>query len=314
MKAVTYTHYGPPEVLQIREVEKPIPKDNEVCIKICASAVTYSDIIIRSSKVVLRLWLPFRLMMGLFKPKRTIIGIVLSGEIESVGKDIRKLKPGDQVYGMAGFGLGTYAEYKCMKETDSNYGCLAIKPANVIYEEATAIAYGGLLALQFMEKGNIQTGQKVLIYGASGTTGTIAIQLAKHWGAEVTAICSTANLELVKSLGADKVIDYTKVNSFGSDEKYDFVLDAVGTRKTSPLKKACKKALLPGGKYSSIDDKSLQLKSDRLDTLRIITEAGHLKPLIDKTFPLEQITEAHMYVEQGHKKGGVAITINHGRK
>ena len=201
-----------------------------------------------------------------------------------------------------------------MKETDSTYGCLAIKPANISYEEATVAAYGGLLAFQFMEKGNIQPGQKVLIYGASGTTGTTAIQFARYLGAKVTGVCSTANLELVKSLGADKVIDYTKEDTLNPGVKYDFILDAVGKSKTSKLKDACKKALTAGGKYVSIDDGSLMLDSNRLSSIKELVEAGHLKPVIDRFYPLEEIVEAHTYVGRGHKKGGVVITICHNTK
>lgn len=314
MKAVACTKYGPPEVLQPIEVEKPKPKDDEVCIKINATAVTASDIYIRGSQVPVLVWIPMRLMMGLTKPRKPIQGLVLAGEIESAGKNITKYKTGDQVYGLTGFGLGAYAEYKCLKETDSPYGCLALKPENLTYEEATVAAFGGLLAFQFMEKGNIQPGQKVLIYGASGTTGTIAVQLAKFLGAEVTAICSASNLEMVKSLGADKVIDYTKENSLNPAEKYDFILDAVGKNKTSKLKEACKKALAPGGKYGSIDDGNLKLDSKRLGLIKKLIEAGHIKPVIDRSYPLEQIVEAHRYVGNGHKKGGVAITVSHNSK
>jgi len=314
MKAVVCTKYGPPEVLQLKEVEKPTPKNNEVLIKIYASAVTASDIFIRGSQLPIQFLIPMRLMMGLTKPRKSIIGLVLAGEIESIGKDIKRFKTGDQVYGLTGFGLGTYAEYKCMKETDSTYGCLALKPANITYEEATAAAYGGLLALQYMEKGNIQRGQKVLVYGASGTSGTIAVQLAKYLGAEITGVCSTTNLELVKSLGADKVIDYTKEDSMNLIEHYDFILDAVGKAKGSKLKNECKKALTPKGKYISIDDGSLELQSERLVWLKGLIEAGHIKPVIDRIYPLEQIVEAHEYVGKGHKKGGVAITVVHNNK
>jgi NADPH:quinone reductase-like Zn-dependent oxidoreductase len=311
MKAVICTKYGPPEVLQIKEVEKPTPKDNEVLIKINATAVTASDIFIRGCQVSIQYWIPMRLMIGLTKPRNPIIGLVLAGEIESAGKDIKKFKPGDQVFGITGFGLGAYTEYKCMQETDSTYGCLALKPDNLSCEEATVAAYGGLLAFQYLEKGNIQPGQRVLIYGASGASGTIAVQLAKFLGAEVTAVCSTTNLELVKSLGADKVIDYTGEDSLNPGEKFDFILDAVGKNKTSKLKKACKRALVPGGKYVSIDDGALMLDSKRLALIKKLVEAGHIKPVIDRTYPLEQIVEAHSYVGKGHKKGGVAITVCH---
>jgi NADPH:quinone reductase-like Zn-dependent oxidoreductase len=314
MKAIICTKYGPPEVLQLKEVETPAPKDDEVLIKIYATAVTASDIFIRGSQIPVKFWILMRLAIGLTKPRKSIIGLVLAGEIESVGKNIKRFKTGDQVYGLTGFGLGAYAEYKCMKETDSTYGCLAIKPDNISYEEATVAAYGGLLAFQYMEKGNIRRGQEVLIYGASGTTGTIAIQFAKYLGAKVTAVCSTANLGLVNSLGADKVIDYTKEDTLSLGIKYDFILDAVGKNKSSKLKVACKKALTAGGIYVSIDDGSLMLDSKRLSTIKELVETRHVKPVIDRIYPLEQIVEAHTYVGRGHKKGGVVITIDHNNK
>jgi len=311
MKAVICTKYGPPEVLQIKEVEKPTPKDNEVLIKINATAVTASDIFIRGCQVSIQYWIPMRLMIGLTKPRKPIIGLVLAGEIESAGKDIKRFKPGDQVFGITGFGLGAYTEYKCMQETDSTYGCLELKPTNISYEEATVAAYGGLLAFQYLGKGNIRPGHRVLIYGASGASGTIAVQLARFLGAEVTAVCSTTNLELVKSLGADKVIDYTVEDSLNPGEKFDFILDAVGKNKTSKLKKACKRALVPGGKYVSIDDGALMLDSKRLALIKNLVEAGHIKPVIDRAYSSEQIVEAHRYVGKGHKKGGAAITVCH---
>jgi NADPH:quinone reductase-like Zn-dependent oxidoreductase len=314
MKAIICTKYGPPEVLQLKEVEKPATKDDEVLIKIYATGVTASDIFIRGSQIPVKFWILMRLAIGLTKPRKSIIGLVLAGEIESVGKNIKRFKPGDQVYGLTGFGLGAYAEYKCMKETDSTYGCLAIKPDNISYEEATVAAYGGLLAFQYMEKGNIRRGQEVLIYGASGTTGTIAIQFAKYQGAKVTAVCSTANLELVKSLGADKVIDYTKEDTLSPGIKYDFILDAVGKSKSSELKDACKKALTAGGIYVSIDDGSLKLDSNRLALIKELVETGHIKPVIDRIYPIEQIVEAHTYVGKGHKRGGVVITVGHNSK
>jgi NADPH:quinone reductase-like Zn-dependent oxidoreductase len=309
MKAIICTKYGPPEVLQLREVEKPTPKDNEVLIKIHATAVTASDIFIRGSQIPIQFLIPMRLYIGLTKPRKSIIGLVLAGEIESVGKDVKRFRTGDQVYGLTGFGLGAYAEYKCMKETDSTHGCLAIKPNNISYEEATTAAYGGLLAFQYVEKGNIQRGQKVLIYGASGTSGTMAVQLANYLGAKVTGVCSSTNLELVKSLGAEAVIDYTKVDTLDPGVQYDFILDAVGKIKTSKLKVACKKALAPKGKYVSIDDGNLMLDSKRLASIKELVEAGHIKPIIDKCFRFEEIVEAHRYVGKGHKKGGVAISI-----
>jgi NADPH:quinone reductase-like Zn-dependent oxidoreductase len=311
MKAIVCPKYGPPEVLRLEDVAKPIPSNDELCIKVHATAVTASDIFIRGSQIPIRFLIPMRLMLGLTKPRKSIIGLVLAGEIESVGADIKRFKPGDHVYGLTGFGLGAYAEYKCMKETDSTHGCLALKPANLTYEEATAAAYGGLLALQFMAKGNIQPGQRVLIYGASGTSGTTAVQYAKHLGAEVTAVCGTANLDLVKSLGADRVIDYTREDSPGPGAQFDFMLDAVGKMKTSKLKVACRKALAPEGVHASIDDGSLLLDSHRLDLMRELVEAGNIRPLIDRCYPLEKIVEAHRYVGAGHKRGGVAVTVRH---
>ncbi|MBK6963045.1 MAG: NAD(P)-dependent alcohol dehydrogenase [Bacteroidales bacterium] len=309
MKAVVCIKYGPPEVLQLKEVNKPTPKDNEVLIKIHATAVTASDIFIRGSQIPLRFLIPMRLLIGLTKPRKSIIGLVLSGEIESAGKRIKRFNAGDQVYGLTGFGLGAYAQYKCMKETDSNYGCLAKKPQNISHEEATVAAYGGLLAFQYMERGNIRPGQKVLVYGASGTSGTIAIQYAKYLGAEVTGVCSNSNLELVKSLGADHVFDYTNENTLDPEIQFDFILDAAGKAKTSELKVACKKALSPGGKYVSIDDGALLLDSKRLEFIKELVEAGHIIPLVDKCFGLPDIAEAHRYVGKGHKKGGVAIKV-----
>jgi NADPH:quinone reductase-like Zn-dependent oxidoreductase len=309
LKAFICTKYGPPEVLQLKEADKPVPKDNEVLIRIHATAVTASDIFIRGSQIPLRFLIPMRLLLGVSKPRKSIIGLVLAGVIESTGKDITRFKAGDQVYGLTGFGLGAYAEYKCMKERDSTYGCLAQKPSNISFEEATMVGYGGLLAFQYMERGNVQRGQKVLVYGASGTSGTTAIQLARYLGAEVTGVCSTANLEMVRSLGADAVIDYTKVDTLDPGVQYDFVLDAVGNIKTSKLKDACRKALAPGGKYVSIDNGSLKLDSKRLALITGLVEAGHIKPVIDKCYPFEELAEAHRYVGKGHKRGGVVIKV-----
>lgn len=237
MKAAICRKYGPPENLEIVEYKKPTPKDDEVLIKIYAASVTDSDLFIRSSNVPFRMLMPFRLMIGILKPRNEILGEVFSGVIEKTGKRIKRFKVGDQVYGITGMSLGAYAEYKCMKEIDSKKGCLAIKPSNISFEEATAAAYGGLLAFQFLEKGNIQPNQKVLIYGASGTSGTIAIQYAKHLGAEVTGVCSSKNIEFIKSLGADKTLDYTKEESISKLEVYDLILDSVGKEKHLNLKK-----------------------------------------------------------------------------
>jgi NADPH:quinone reductase-like Zn-dependent oxidoreductase len=309
MKAVICTEYGPPEVLKIAEVEKPSPKDDDVCIRIYAAGVTASDVFIRGSNVPVRLKILMRLMIGITKPRRSILGLVLAGKIESVGKNIRRFKPGDSVYGLAGFRFGAYAEYVCLKETDSKAGSIALKPGNISYEEATVAAYGGMLAFQFLEKENIQKGDKVLVYGASGASGTLAVQIAKHLGAEVTGVCSTSNLEMVKNLGADYVMDYTKQDSLPDGVKYDFVLDSVGKIKTSKLKDSCKSALTPNGKYLTVDDGALILNSERLNKIKDYIEAGYIRPVLDRCYPLEDIVEAHRYVEQGHKKGGVAIRI-----
>lgn len=254
--------------------------------------------------------IPMRLMIGMTRPRNPIIGEVFSGEIEFAGPEIKRFRAGDQVYGFTGFSLGAYADYKCMKEIDSKQGCLAIKPMNISFEEATSAAYGGLLAFQYVEKGNIARDQKVLIYGASGTSGTIAVQYAKHLGAAVTGVCGSSNIEFVKSLGADKILDYTRQDSINKLEKYDFILDAVGRRKTSDLKTACEKALAPNGKYVSIDDGALLLQSDRLNKITELIESGIIKPVNDRIYPFGQIIEAHKYVETGHKKGNVAITVN----
>ena len=310
MKAVICPRYGPPEVLKLKYIEKPVPKDNQVLIKIHASSVTQSDVFLRSSKVPLKLLIPMRIAIGILKPRKSVIGLVFSGEIEAVGKNIQRFKSGDQVYGLTGYGLGAYAEYKCMKENDSPLnGCLAKKPASLTHEEATTAAYGGLLAFQFMEKGNIKTGQSVAIYGASGASGTIAVQYAKYLGAHVTWVCSTKNMEFVKSLGAEEAIDYTTDKYLSMEKSFDFVLDAVGQIKTSKTKKKLKKSLTPGGKYASIDDGDLHLDSSRLDYITKLIEEGHIQPIMDRTYPLEQIAEAHAYVEKGHKVGGVALTI-----
>jgi len=312
MKAIVCTKYGPPEVLQLKEVEKPTPKKNEVCIKIHATAVTASDCIVRGFK--LPRWSPLGLMMGLAlgfrKPRQPIIGMVLSGEIESIGKDVKRFKTGDQVYGMTGLKFATYAEYKCMSEKE----CLVKKPSDLSYEEAAALPYGGILAGHFLKKGNIQNGQRVLIYGASGAIGTTAVQLAKHYGAEVTGVCSTTNLELVKSLGADKVIDYTKEDLISRGERYDYILDAVGKRKSSKLKLECKKVLTQNGKYASVDWGNPKSLPEYLVLLNELIETGQFKAVIDRCYPLEQMVEAHRYVDKGHKKGNVVITVEHKSK
>jgi NADPH:quinone reductase-like Zn-dependent oxidoreductase len=306
MKAIVCTKYGPPEVLQLKEVETPTPKDDEVRIRIFASGVTASDCIIRGFNAPIILWLPMAIAVGFRRPRQPILGMVFAGEIESVGHGVRSFKNGDQVFGWDLFpGFGTYAEYKCMPEK----GFIVKKPANVSYEEAAAIPYGGLMALPFLKKGNIKYGHKVLIYGASGAIGTIAVQLAKYYGAEVTGVCSTQNLELVRSLGADKVIDYTQEDAIDRLERYDLVFDAVGKKKSSDLKKQSKRALTKNGRYISVDSGFPKQPIEDLILLRDLLEAGKIRPVIDRSYPLEQMVEAHRYVDEGHKKGNVAITV-----
>ncbi|MEZ4678996.1 MAG: NAD(P)-dependent alcohol dehydrogenase [Caldilineaceae bacterium] len=312
MKAVVCTKYGPPEVLKIAQTKKPMPREDELLIQICATSVTNSDLFIRSSKVPLRVLLPFRLMIGIWKPRKEIIGEVFAGIVAAVGSKITRFRVGDQVYGLTGFSLGAYAEYKCIKEVDSKQGCLAIKPNNISFEEATAAAYGGLLAFQFLEEAKIQPKQNVLIYGASGTSGVMALQLAKQLQAEVTGVCGPMHIRFVQDLGADHTLDYTDDNEIGKLATYDLVMDCVGKARSSALKAAAKRALTQHGKYISIDDAALLLDSSRLDRIRELIELGKIKPINDRCYALEQIVEAHHYVELGHKTGNVAITINNG--
>jgi NADPH:quinone reductase-like Zn-dependent oxidoreductase len=312
MKAVVCTKYGPPEVLQLKEVEKTHPKDNEVCIKIHATAITHSDIIVRGFKVQGGMRFLMGLAVGFSKPRNPILGMILAGEVESTGKAAKRFKKGDQVYGVTIKSamhprLGTYAEYKCLP--DDSY--LVSKPSNVAYEEAAAVPYGGLIALSFLKKGKTKSGQKILVYGASGSIGTSIVQLAKHFGANVTGVCSTSNVKLVKSLGADAVIDYTKEDFADSGELYDIIFDSVpaGMMNRQDLKNKSKKALTANGKYISINDGRPEFSIEGLILLNELLVTGKIKPVIDRCYPLEQIAEAHRYVELGHKKGNVVITV-----
>lgn len=310
MKAFVCERYGPPEVLRLAERPKPVPKADEVLVKIYATSVTNSDLFIRSGRVGPSLIVPFRLMMGIRRPRREVIGEVFAGEIEAVGGQTARFRPGDRVYGLTGFSLGAYADYKTMREVDSKQGCVALMPANLSFEEGTSAAYGGLLALQALEPADIQPGQKVLVYGAASTSGIIAVQYAKHRGAEVTGVCSAAKADFVRSLAADKVLDYTKDDSVDKLETYDLVMDAVGRARSSRLKEACRSHVCDKRHLVSIDDDALLLDSGRLGRLKELVEAGVVRPVNDRTYPFEQMVEAHRYVELGHKTGNVAVTVN----
>jgi NADPH:quinone reductase-like Zn-dependent oxidoreductase len=324
MKAIVHTKFGLPDELQLKEVEKPVPKDNEVLIKIHATTVTTSDCNARNFTFVPKSFMFFaRIMFGFKKPKINILGIDLAGEIEAVGKDVKLFKEGDQVFGSPGTKFGSHAEYCCVPED----GALAIKPADMRWEEAAAISLAGNTALFFIrDLGEIKVRQKILIHGASGAIGTYAVQLARYYGAEVTAVCSATNADMVKSLGADKVIDYTKEDFTKSDERYDFIFDVVGKTTFSQ----CKSLLKQKGIYlenilelkdilkmmwtSIVGGKKIKggvskASVENLNFLIELFESGKLKPVIDRSFPLEKTAEAFKYVEQGHKKGNVIITI-----
>ncbi|MEM7128440.1 MAG: NAD(P)-dependent alcohol dehydrogenase [Chloroflexota bacterium] len=306
MKAIVYTKYGPPEVLQLKDIPKPDPLANEVLVKVHATTVTIGDTIMRSLNMPIPGWqrILARLYLGIRKPRRQSLGMELAGEIEAVGRKVTRFKPGTAVFASTfAVNFGGYAEYKCLPES----GVLAHKPANLTYEQAAAIPGAGMTALHCLTKGAIQPGQHVLIYGASGAVGTNAVQLAKnHFGAQVTGVCSTANLDLVKSLGAIKAIDYTCEDFTQSNETYDVIFDAVGKLSTSQVKRVRKQA----GTYLNVHTASDGgHKVEYLLLLKEIIEAGKLKPVIDRQYSLAQIVEAHRYVDQGHKKGNVVITV-----
>ena len=327
MKAVVWTKYGPPEVLQLQEIEKPIPKDDEVLIRIHATTVTAGDCEMRSLKFPLILSLPMRLWIGLFKPKEnTIPGTELAGEIEAVGKDVSLFKVGDQVYGAAGMKFGANAEYICLPERPEEMeGGVAIKPANMTFEEAATVPFGGRDALHFLRLGKIQPGQKVLINGAGGSIGTFAVQLAKLEGAEVTAVDRGEKLEMLRELGADHVVDYTREDFTESGEMFDVIFDVVGKIKFSQGNKVLKENgtyLLANPAAQMISGLWTQMTSKRkvlmqtasgtvkdLNYLRGLIEKRKLRTIIDNTYPLEEIVEAHRYVETGAKQGNLVITI-----
>ncbi|MCK5639935.1 MAG: NAD(P)-dependent alcohol dehydrogenase [Gammaproteobacteria bacterium] len=323
MKAMVWTKYGPPDVLQLQELDKPVPRDNEVLIRIHATTVETGDCELRRYEIHNWLYLPLRLYFGLIRPTRVkVLGQQLAGEVESVGKDVKLFKTGNQVFAPTEMRFGAYAEYICLPSTYA----IAIKPTNMTYEEAATIPVGGLNALHFLRKGNIQPGTKILIYGTSGTIGTFAVQLAKHFGAEVSGVCSSSKIELVKSLGADKIVDYTKEDFTKDGEIYDVIFDTIGK---SPFS-GCVRSLKKNGRYllanptllqqlrglwvSMISSKKVifslaSYHTEDLVFLKELIDAGKLKSVVDRCYPLEQTAEAHRYVEKGHKKGNVVITM-----
>jgi NADPH:quinone reductase-like Zn-dependent oxidoreductase len=315
VKAIVCTRYGPPEVLQLQEVPNPVPKDNEILIKIYATTVTRGDVTDRTMALSPLFWLPTRMIFGLTKPRRKIPGGELAGEVVAVGKNVKRFEEGEHVFGSPGWGSGAYAEYIALPES----GVLATKPTNMTYEEAAALTFGGGTALHFLRRANIKSGQRVLVYGASGSVGTFAVQLAKYHGAEVTAVCSTANLELVKSLGADRVIDYTKQDFANNSERYDVIFDAVSRTSFSH----CKSSLTQRGIYLSVGGGLMLIlhklwasiasskkvifgianpKAEDLRLLKKPIKAGEVISVIDRSYPLEQIADAHRYVERDTRK------------
>lgn len=306
MKAIVYTQYGPPEVLRLVDIPKPAPREHEVLVKVYATTVTIGDTIMRSLKLPIHGWqkLVGRLILGWNRPRRQILGMELAGEIETVGREVTRFKVGDAVFASTfDVNFGGYAEFKCLPEK----GVIAIKPSNVTYEEAAAVPGGGQTAWHCLKKGKLQPGQKILIYGASGAVGTFAVQLAsRYYGADVTGVCSGANVEMVKSLGARGVIDYTRQDFSESAETYDVIFDAVGKLSRAQAKKALK----PGGVTINVHaDSNGGEKREYMLLLKEMIEAGDLKAVIDRVYSFDQIVEAHRYVEKGHKKGNVAIQV-----
>jgi NADPH:quinone reductase-like Zn-dependent oxidoreductase len=325
MKAIVWTKYGPPDGLELKEVEKPVPKDNEVLIRIYATTVAAGDCQLRSLTIPFAFHLPLRLYLGLRQPRHVILGQELAGEIEAVGKDVQRLRVGDQVTGWAGFRLGTYAQYKCLPEK----GVLALKPLTMTYEEAATLPIGGLEAAYFLRRGQIQSGEKVLINGAGGSIGTYAVQLAKYIGAEVTGVDSTEKLELLRSIGADRVIDYTREDFTRGGERYDVIFDVVGkstfSRSVRSLAPQGRYLIDNGGPSQRLRGRWISIRSDKrvipwadrtvseyiadYDFLKGLIEAGKIRAIVDRYYPLEQMADAHRYVDTGHKKGNVVISV-----
>ena len=306
MRAAVCTAYGPPEVLQVRTVPDPRPRDNEVCMRLFATAVTASDCIVRGLKLRGLNRLFMRAAFGIRAPRKGIIGMIAAGEIDSVGRDVTSFRPGDQVFGMDGFRAGTYAEKVCWPASSA----LALRPANLTFDESAALPYGGLIASFFMRRLKVRKGQRLLVYGASGAIGSSAVQLATHLGADVTGVCSTTNIELVRSLGATTVIDYTKDDFTQSGPRYDVVFDAVGKRKSAKAMLNAHAALASGGVSMSVDDAFPRTKKSDLLVLKELAESGAFQPVIDCRYTLDEIVEAHRYVDLGHKKGNVIVTIS----
>jgi NADPH:quinone reductase-like Zn-dependent oxidoreductase len=305
MKAVVCTRYGPPDVLRVEELATPVPRKSEVRIRILATAVTSSDCYVRGLNLSPAYRLMARLALGWNAPRQPVLGMVLSGEVDSVGADVRTLEPGDRVFGFNRHRFGTYAQYVCWPED----GLLATRPATLTDEEAAAIPYGGLLALSYLRKADVRAGQRVLVYGASGAVGTSAVQLARHFGAQVTGACSTSNVDLVASLGATTVIDYTREDFTDRAERYDLILDTVGKRKSAAALRQCRRVLASGGACVSVDDGRPDLRREDLVLLGELATSGEIRPVIDRTHALDDIVDAHRYVDSGHKRGNVVIAV-----
>jgi NADPH:quinone reductase-like Zn-dependent oxidoreductase len=305
MKAVVCTRYGPPEVLRLEERSAPVPRKNEVRIRIRATAVTSSDCYVRGLNMNLAYRLMARVALGWTAPRQPVLGMVLSGEVDAVGPDATMFAVGEPVFGFDRHRFGTYAEYVCWPED----GFLATRPANLTDVEAVALPYGGLLALAYLRKAKVRAGQRILVYGASGAVGTSAVQLARHLGADVTGVCSTSNIDLVTSLGATSVIDYTRDVLTSQVARYDVILDAVGKRKSAAGLRRCREVLRPGGACISVDDGTPALRREDLALLGELATRGEIRPVIDRTYALDDLVEAHRYVDTGHKRGNVVVAV-----